>query len=418
MVVCMLYIRRNAEVKKLSVLLAGAGGYGNVYLKALLDEKKDDDFVISAIVDPKPQNSHYYQRIKELGIPIYPTMEAFYEEGRADLAVIASPIQYHCPQTCLALSRGSHVLCEKPASAVIQEIDQMIEARDRAGRMVAIGYQWSFSDTIQELKKDIQKGLLGKPKRLKSLVLWPRRQSYYQRNNWAGKKVDDKGNWILDSVVNNATAHYLHNMLYVLGKETDRSARPEWVMAELYRANNIENFDTAAVRVQTEEGVELLFIASHAVDTERGPAFCYEFENATVGYERDQKNDASEVIAVFADGTHKSYGNPFREEAGKLWRVMNAIRGNESILCGLEAASSHTLCVNGMQESVKNIPCFPENLIRIEEKIPKDPLVFVENLAQVLTDCYESWKMPHEAGILWAKAGHKVQLRGYQEFKG
>ncbi len=405
-------------MKKLSVLLAGAGGYGNVYLKALLDEKKDDHFVISAIVDPKPQNSHYYQRIKELGIPLYPTMEAFYEEGRADLAIIASPIQYHCPQTCLALSHGSHVLCEKPASAVIQEIDRMIEERDRADRMVTIGYQWSFSDTIQELKKDIRKGYLGKPKRLKSLVLWPRHQSYFQRNNWAGKKVDDRGNWILDSVVNNATAHYLHNMFYVLGKEMDRSARPEWVTAELYRANEIENFDTAAVRIQTEEGVELLFIASHAVDTERGPAFCYEFEKATVVYERGQKNEGSEVIAVFTDGTRKSYGDPFHEEVGKLWRTMNAIRGNGSIPCGLEAASSHTLCVNGMQESVKNITCFPEDLILVEEKNPSDPLIFVEDLAQVLTDCYDSWRMPHEAGIIWAKAGQKVKLRGYREFKG
>ncbi|MGI6705702.1 MAG: Gfo/Idh/MocA family protein [Clostridia bacterium] len=405
-------------MKQLSVLLAGAGGYGNVYLKALLDEKKDDHFVISAIVDPKPQNSHYYQRIKDLGIPIYSTMEAFYEEGRADLAIIVSPIQYHCSQTCLALSQGSHVLCEKPASAVIQEIDRMIEARDRASRMVAIGYQWSFSDTIQELKKDIQKGFLGKPKRLKSLVLWPRRQSYFQRNNWAGKKMDDKGNWILDSVVNNATAHYLHNMFYVLGKEIDRSARPEWVVAELYRANDIENFDTAAVRVQTEEGVELLFIASHAVDIERGPAFCYEFEKATVVYERAQKNERSEVIAVFKDGTQKSYGDPFRKEAGKLWRTMNAIRGNEITPCGLEAASSHTLCVNGMQESVKDIPSFPEELIRVDETDPKDPLVFMENLVQLLTDCYESWKMPHEAGILWAKAGQRVELRGYKEFNG
>jgi len=34
---------------------------------------------------------------------------------------------------------------------------------------------------------------------------------------------------VLDSPVNNATAHYLHNMFYVLGHATDASAMPACV---------------------------------------------------------------------------------------------------------------------------------------------------------------------------------------------
>ena len=40
---------------------------------------------------------------------------------------------------------------------------------------------------MQELKRDILAGILGKPLHFKSVVLWPRRKSYYQRSNWAGK---------------------------------------------------------------------------------------------------------------------------------------------------------------------------------------------------------------------------------------
>ena len=135
--------------------------------------------------------------------------------------------------------------------------------------MVAIGYQWSFSPAIQRLKGDIAAGVFGAPKRLKTIVLWPRDETYYSRNRWAGKQRDEAGNPIFDSPVSNACAHYLHNMLYVLGDAVDRSAIPSRVSAELYRAHPIENYDTAALRCWTDRGVEILFIVSHA--TRRQP---------------------------------------------------------------------------------------------------------------------------------------------------
>ena len=85
----------------------------------------------------------------------------------------------------------------------------------------------------------------------------------------------------LDSVASNATAHYLHNMFYVLGDSVEKSAKPvKWLPS--YRANPIENFDTAAIRAKTEEGVEILFLTTHAVNIHPIPQFCYEFENARV----------------------------------------------------------------------------------------------------------------------------------------
>ena len=129
---------------------------------------------------------------------------------------------------------------------------------------MAVGYQWSFSPAVQALKDDIRSGLFGAARKLKCLYLWPRDEGYYARNDWAGKRKDAEGAWVLDSPVQNAMAHDLHNMFYVLGKTRETSARPAEVEAELYRANAIENFDTAAARIRTEEGVEILFFVSHA----------------------------------------------------------------------------------------------------------------------------------------------------------
>lgn len=398
---------------QVSIVLVGIGGYGNLYVDALLGNTQRDDFKIVGVVDPKPEGCRNLHGIKEMGIPIFASMEELYADFNADLAVISTPIHFHCEQTCYALSRGSNVLCEKPVSATIQEARRMMEARNYAHKIVAIGYQWSYADAIRALKKDIQSGLFGRPKRFKTIILWPRNRDYYSRS-WAGKLRDAEGRWVLDSVANNATAHYLHNMFYVLGGQENESAKPAYLTAELYRANEIENFDTAAVRIFTDEGVELLFYVSHAVAETVNPTFCFEFEKARVVYgPLEGKNE--EILAIFNDGSSKVYGSPEKDNMKKLWMTIDAVKGIERVVCGIEAATSHTICINGMQESVWPIPYFPGNLIKYDEK---SKITWVEGLNDVLKICYQQWKLPHEVGVEWAKAGKAMDLKGYQYFKG
>ncbi len=400
---------------EVSVVLVGIGGYGNLYVEALLNEGQERGVKIVGAVDPKPENCRYYDQLKELDIPFFVSLDEFYAEHRADLAVISSPIHFHSEQTCLALENGSHVLCEKPIAATIQEVNKMIEVRDRTGKFVSVGYQWSNSLAIHKLKKDIMAGVFGKAKKFKTIILWPRNEDYYQRASWSGRIKDSSGRWILDSVASNATAHYLHNMFYVLGSELDRSAVPVEVEAELYRANNIENFDTAAIRVYTEEGVELLYLGSHAIKDRLDPVFHYEFENATVVFgDPDNEETSTDIVAFFKDGTKKSYGDPFEEVIRKLWLAVDAVRGEAQIPCGLEAASSQVICINAAQESTNPVE-FPSDIIR---RLEEEKLTWVEGLAETLKECYAAGKMPSEMGASWAKLGKKIDTRGYDYFKG
>lgn len=396
---------------KVSIALVALGGYGLVYLEGLLDKKRNDDFKIVAGIDPEPQRCTRLAELKAMNVPIYPSMEEFYDHGSADLVIISSPIQMHLPQTCLALSHGGHVLCEKPLGATIQEAAHMIKCRDEAGKFVAIGYQWSFSNAIQNLKRDIQSGLLGAPKRLKTIALWPRGELYYSRNNWAGKMKDSEGRWVLDSPANNALAHYLHNMLYVLGDRLDSSARPASLIAELYRANPIENYDTFASRIWTESGVEILFYGSHAVPEYHGPIISYEFEKAEVSY----AGLNCDLIARFSDGTEKNYGTPDEDQVKKMWDAISVAQKGGEIACGPEAASMQTLCINGMQESAADITEFPDKLKRTGGE-PGDKVIFVQGLNDVLVECFEKNSLPSELGVDWSKSGKEVDLRNYDHF--
>lgn len=391
------------------IVLVAVGGYGNTYVNALLDHGAAHGCQIVGIVDPFAEGCRRLAELQSLGIPIYPDLDAFYAKHTADLAVISSPIHLHTPQTCTALAHGSSVLCEKPLGATYQEAAQIIAARDRAGRFVATGYQWSFNEAILALKGDILAGRFGAPKRLRTLVLWPRNKEYYGRNTWAGMQLDRMGNWILDSPVNNATAHYLHNMLYVLGSQVDRAIRPRTVAAELYRANAITNYDTAAVRVTVAGGAEVLFYTSHAIEHQRGPEFIYEFEKGTVRYGGANKT----IVAEFTDGTSRDYGDPQANIPKKLWDAVAAVRGEGTISCGPEAASMHTLVMNGIQDSVPEIIDFSP-VVQAGEGL-KSVSVAV-GLEEALIQGYDSGRLPHELGLPWARVGQTLCLDDYTAF--
>jgi predicted dehydrogenase len=394
-----------------SVVLVGVGGMGAVYIRELLEKKDGGLFRIAGAVDPQPNRCQQYVEMRAMGVPCFVSLTDFYRNRMAELAILSSPIQFHKPQTSLALAKGSHVLCEKPAAATVQDVRAMIGAEKAVARWAAVGYQWSFSSAIQTLKKDVMSGLFGQAKRMKCLYLWPRDEAYYRRNDWAGKKRDAEGAWVLDSPAQNAMAHDLHNMFYVLGKDTDSSAEPVEVEAELYRANAIENFDTAAARVRTKEGVEVLFFTSHASNGDKGPVLRFEFEKAVVRCD----SRTSGLWAEFPDGTRKDYGVPDAEPMNKLWQSIAGVRDGTRPLCGLEAAASQTLCMNGMQESMPDVCDFPAGLVRAVEAEGKRRIV-VEGLDEEFENCYEAGRLPSEMGVPWSAKGTAVDLREYAAF--
>ncbi|MDG5786878.1 Gfo/Idh/MocA family oxidoreductase [Evansella sp. AB-P1] len=395
------------------VVLVGIKGYGKKHLQELLHRVAQGKVQIAGVVDPIEPEGKTLHLLQSNEISHFSSLASFYSEKKADLAIISTPIQFHCELTCEALKNGSHVLCEKPTAATIEEVLKMMEVRNQAKRKVGIGYQWSYSQAMQALKKDIIAGKFGKPIRLKSTVLWSRNEDYYARG-WAGRVKDNSGRWVLDSVAANAATHFLQNMFFVLGQTLNSSAFPHTLTAESYKANDIENFDTSFIRAYTKNKTEILFMASHAIekDDNYGPAFQYEFEKGTIYYDENRRNeevgfDEECITAIFHDGSKEFYGSIKENDYNKFDAIVEAIKNNTSVICGLETASSQTLALYGVHQSVPQPITFPENKIQFDEK---DRVVWVEGLSKVLMECYDRWKLPSELGVEWAIKGKEIDL--------
>jgi predicted dehydrogenase len=368
---------------------------------------------LAAVADPNPASCQFLSQVQHEGIPVYRSLEALQLRHSCDLVVLSTPLQLHCEQTKKALEGQSHVLCEKPLCNKSAEAAEMIRARRSAKKQVSIGYQWSFSSAIQALKHDISSGLFGEPRRFKTLVLWPRDEAYYTRNDWAGRRYNSTSQLVFDNPLNNACAHHLHNMMYVLGDRPDRSAHASTIQAELYLANNIETFDTAAIRIVTTSGVELLCIVSHATREECGPCFKFEFEDATVEFAGKQPTadtrDGPGLLARFKDGHVKQYGSPERDPDSKLWAAVDSARTNSPTVCGIEAALPHTLVIEALQKMEQSAP-FPDSLKRSEVVASGRDRKWIAGLDDVLGECYRTSNLPSELKVPWSVPGQEVQL--------
>ena len=343
------------------VLLVGAGGYAKGYIQELLGST-DPDLRWEGIVEPYFERCVQKEEIATRGIPVYGTMEEFYAAHGAELAIICTPTYLHREHSICALAHGSYVLCEKPAAPTVAAVEEMMAAEARYGKWIAIGYQWSYSEAMRALKQDVLAGCYGKPIALKTAISWPRHLAYYSRGTgWAGK-IERDGVMILDSIASNACAHYLHNMLFLLGEDMESSATVTVEEGCCLRANAIENFDTCSIRMRAGDA-SLYFVASHAVDKMRNPEFIYRFEEADLTYSQDE---GSQVTAIRHDGTVKVYGDPFASSFRKLWECVEAVRQGTKPVCTAKTALPHVRVIESLY---RNFPVrdFPAETVRFEE---------------------------------------------------
>ena len=376
---------------ELTVLLVGVGGYGTGYVREMLDHGAERGVALAGVVDPYAATSRFYDELVATGVRFFDTVEAFYAQNTADLAVISTPIQFHAHQAVYCLTHGSHVLCEKPAAATVEDVERMMAARDETGKTLAIGFQWCYDPAMLALKADVDAGLLGQPLAMRSIVLWPRPISYYKRGlGWAGKKRDASGAAIFDNVASNATAHYIENMLWLTGQGY-QGVDVKDMAVDTVRANDIEMFDTIVMDARLENGARMFFVASHATGPEgwQNPTFEYEFENAVVRYGALGEN-GDRLIAAFRDGTVKDYGVSSTGGCDhKLETAIALARGGDVALpCPAEAAIRHTRAMAMLREKRPEAEVFPADAVRED-----DGMVWVPGLKDRLVHCYENWAM-------------------------
>lgn len=82
-------------------------------------------------------------------------------EFAPELAVIASPAPFHLPVATALAQAGAHLLVEKPVSASVAGVAELIGLCAEQGQQLQIGYNLRFLESLQSFRAELAAGTIG-----------------------------------------------------------------------------------------------------------------------------------------------------------------------------------------------------------------------------------------------------------------
>lgn len=160
-----------------------------------------------------------------------------------DLISICTPPHTHAKIAADCLLAGKHVLVEKPMAMSLEECDRMLEAADKAGRILSVIGQSRFDDSIMKLKHILDSGLAGRILHAQVEAHWWRGSSYYDMW-WRGTWEQEGGGCTLNHGV-----HHIDLLQWMMGM-------PQSIQAVISNAahNNSEVEDLSIAIFSYEQG--------------------------------------------------------------------------------------------------------------------------------------------------------------------
>ncbi len=167
---------RNGASEKIRMGFIGVGNRGSqllnlfmqnphVEIAALCDVYEPYILRDRSKVDKRYLDSGKVPRMGEgFGIEVkrYSNFRKMLEQKDIDAVCIATPDHWHAIQAIQAMEAGKDVYVEKPLTITIKEGRALVEARNRTGRVCAVGLNRRGSSIFQTLSKEVPGGLIGK----------------------------------------------------------------------------------------------------------------------------------------------------------------------------------------------------------------------------------------------------------------
>ncbi len=152
-------------MKKINLAVVGYGGMGaGFHVRHALTS---DVVNLVGIYDILPERR---AAAEENGVYAYPTYEALLADERVDLVTVAIPNDVHRDVVVQALDAGKHVICEKPVAMNCAELQDMIDAANRNGRIFTTHQNRRWDVDYLAMQQVIDSGEIGDAIRVESRI--------------------------------------------------------------------------------------------------------------------------------------------------------------------------------------------------------------------------------------------------------
>jgi predicted dehydrogenase len=142
----------------INAAIIGLGRWGQNLVNSVQGKSDVIRFVAGAVRNPAKTEAY----AKEKGFPLYDSYEKALADPNVQAIVLATPHTQHAEQIVAAAKARKHVFTEKPFALNVKEAKAAVSACKRARVTLAIGYNWRFQPALQEIRKMLEDGRLGK----------------------------------------------------------------------------------------------------------------------------------------------------------------------------------------------------------------------------------------------------------------
>ncbi len=146
---------------KLKVGIVGLGGIANgKHLKTLANLKDRVDLVAFCdIIKERAEKGAENHGVK--GARVYTDYQKMLSHEKLDAVHVCTPNNVHAEISIAAMEAGANVICEKPMAKTAASARAMLEAKNRTGKILTIGYDNRYRPDSQYLKQLCVDGVLG-----------------------------------------------------------------------------------------------------------------------------------------------------------------------------------------------------------------------------------------------------------------
>ena len=137
---------------KLKGAVFGAGNMGRHHIR-IMDSHPDVE--LAAIVDPDIERAKQHPCAAHT--PVVASIEDIAED--LDLAIVATPTQYHLSLGLDLIARGVSLLIEKPLAGSPEDAQILVDAAETAGVVLATGHVERFNPAVNTLARLVDKPL-------------------------------------------------------------------------------------------------------------------------------------------------------------------------------------------------------------------------------------------------------------------
>jgi len=189
------------DVIRVGIAGLGRSGWG---IHARLLEPLDDMYRVVAVTDRIAARRQ--EAVDRFGCRAYDDLASMLRDPEVEMVVNALPSHLHPSGSVEALQAGKHVVCEKPMAARVADADRMIEAAEKAGRVLAVFQNRRYAPDFQKVQQVIASGKLGRIVMIR--LAW---QGFGRRWDWQTLQKYDGGS------LNNTGPHMLDWALQLFG---------------------------------------------------------------------------------------------------------------------------------------------------------------------------------------------------------